>query len=338
MRAARKGEKPLVSVIMFVYNHAPYLKQAIESVLMQEGSFPAEILIHDDASSDGSAEIIRTYAKRFPDLIVPLLESENQTRQGINYVDHTIMPRLSGTYIAHCEGDDYWTDPKKLKKQVRILEKHPEYAAVTHNCTVVDAHGRRKKPVGKFYPFRRTCVYTLRELSFEARMPGQTATVVYRSSIQKDMPVSEKEHYQAIRSLLGDRRRTLLILLNGPVLCLNRSMSAYRLVIDSGQSWNARAKGKNLAGALFMQEWDFRKFAADSYGIHLENDFALFGTGLMSLIRAAARPSEANLKQKELAVSAAGGERELLKCLLESFFPALLVLTKRPVQELRWRL
>ena len=123
MRAARKGEKPLVSVIMFVYNHAPYLKQAIESVLMQEGSFPAEILIHDDASSDGSAEIIRTYAKRFPDLIVPLLESENQTRQGINYVDHTIMPRLSGTYIAHCEGDDYWTDPKKLKKLIKINAK-----------------------------------------------------------------------------------------------------------------------------------------------------------------------------------------------------------------------
>lgn len=108
--------------------------------MMQNTSFPIEILIHDDASTDGTDEIIREYAERYPDLIFPLFETENQYSQGKqNEIDFYNYRRARGKYIAYCEGDDYWTDSLKLQKQVSFMESHPEYSVCFHRCKYYDS-------------------------------------------------------------------------------------------------------------------------------------------------------------------------------------------------------
>lgn len=100
---------------------------------MQETSFSIEILIHDDASTDGTDEIIRDYARHFPEKIFPLFEKENQySKANHKCMDFYNYERARGKYIAYCEGDDYWTDSLKLQKQVSFLESHPEYSVCWH--------------------------------------------------------------------------------------------------------------------------------------------------------------------------------------------------------------
>lgn len=119
----------MVSVSTIVYNHERFLRQCIEGVLSQQTNFAFEYLIHDDCSTDSSADIIREYAAKYPDIIKPIYESENQYSKGGPWGSAVWnYPRAKGKYIALCEGDDYWTDPLKLQKQVDFMESHPEYS------------------------------------------------------------------------------------------------------------------------------------------------------------------------------------------------------------------
>src|SRR5688572_19782896 len=117
------GGLPLVSVSCMTYNHAPYIRQCLDPTLNQQTKFAFEIVIHDDASTDGTKEIIEEYAARYPGIIVPLFQKENQYSKGIRGLPSRFnYPRCRGRYIAICEGDDYWTDPLQLQKQVDFLE------------------------------------------------------------------------------------------------------------------------------------------------------------------------------------------------------------------------
>lgn len=123
----------IVSICCITYNHVFYIRNAIEGFLMQKTTFPIEILIHDDASTDGTEEIIREYEAKYPELIKPLYETENQWIKGRRGSMIFNFPRASGKYIALCEGDDYWTDPYKLQKQVDILEANNAVSVCVHD-------------------------------------------------------------------------------------------------------------------------------------------------------------------------------------------------------------
>lgn len=125
---------PLVSISCLVFNHAPYLRQCLDGFVMQKTDFPFEVLIHEDASTDGSAEIVREYEQKYPDIIKPVYESENQWVKGRRGSATFNFPRAKGKYIALCEGDDYWTDPLKLQKQIDFLEANPDYSMCFHNA------------------------------------------------------------------------------------------------------------------------------------------------------------------------------------------------------------
>lgn len=125
---------PLVSICCITYNHEPYIREAIEGFLLQKTSFPIEIIIYDDASTDRTAEIVKEYADKHLELIIPIFQSENQYSQGVKPSRTYVIPRARGKYIAICEGDDYWTDPLKLQKQVDFLEANPDYGLVHTNC------------------------------------------------------------------------------------------------------------------------------------------------------------------------------------------------------------
>lgn len=118
----------MVSVVMITYNHENYIAQAIEGVLIQRTDFKIELIIHNDASTDNTEAIIREYEKKNPELFVTINQTENQYSKKEKHIWLDItFPIARGKYIAICDGDDYWTDPLKLQKQVNFLEANPEY-------------------------------------------------------------------------------------------------------------------------------------------------------------------------------------------------------------------
>jgi len=137
-----QSDIPLASISCMTYNHVSFVRQCLESLLMQKTNFPFEILIHDDASTDGTKEIVEEYVSRYPDLIFPIFQKENQYSKGVRGIMSRFnYPRCRGRYIAICEGDDYWTDPLKLQKHVDFLEAHDEYILTYHDFRIVDDQG-----------------------------------------------------------------------------------------------------------------------------------------------------------------------------------------------------
>jgi len=120
-----------VSICCLTFNHERFIQKALDSFLMQKTNFGFEILIHDDASTDSTQDIIRNYQEKYPDIIKPIFQTENQWSKGITSLSATYnFPRAKGIYIAMCEGDDYWTDSLKLQKQVDFLDKNSQYSFV----------------------------------------------------------------------------------------------------------------------------------------------------------------------------------------------------------------
>ena len=106
-------------------------------LFMQKTNFKYEIIIHDDASTDGTTEIIKEYAEKYPDLITPIFQTENQYSKGLRgFYARFVFPKAKGKYIALCDGDDYWADSLKLQKQVDFLETHHDYAICSHDFKV----------------------------------------------------------------------------------------------------------------------------------------------------------------------------------------------------------
>lgn len=128
-------EKVLVSIRCLVYNHEPYLRQCLDGFVMQKTNFAFEAIVHDDASTDESAAIIREYAEKYPDIIKPIYETENQYSKKDGSLGKIMNAAIhpDAKYIAYCEGDDYWIDPYKLQKQFDFMESHKDYVLCVHN-------------------------------------------------------------------------------------------------------------------------------------------------------------------------------------------------------------
>ena len=125
-----------VSVICMTYNHKAFIRKCLDGFVMQKTAFPFEVIVHDDASTDGTAQIITEYAEKYPDIICPVLQKENQWSKGIKISKNFIYPRIRGEYVAVCEGDDYWTDEYKLQKQADFLDTHPDFTLCFHPVTI----------------------------------------------------------------------------------------------------------------------------------------------------------------------------------------------------------
>lgn len=178
---------PLVSIRCTVYNHEPFLRQCLDGFVMQETTFPFEAIVHDDASTDGSAAIIREYAEKYPHIIKPIYETENQYGKGIISKNMDAVMNPNSKYIALCEGDDYWTDPHKLQIQVDFLESHPDYFMSCHNFTFFcdDTKTYQKHRFVEELPLavfngRKYCTPTMYNYFYSAWF-AQTLTIVHRN-------------------------------------------------------------------------------------------------------------------------------------------------------------
>lgn len=216
MKKIMSNEVPLVSISCITYNHAPYIRQCLEGFLMQKTNFKFEVLIHDDASTDGTEEIIREYKSRYPDIIKPIYEEENQWVKGRRGSLTFNYPRAKGKYIALCEGDDYWTDPLKLQKQVEFLEAHPDFSMCFHGAEIVTDLGDVYKNLYKNLESRE---YSGEEILENWIVP--TASVILKN--YKNKSILEDKRF-----VFGDIVLFLWAAENGKIYCINEKMSVYR--------------------------------------------------------------------------------------------------------------
>jgi|AntRauTorcE11897_2_1112592.scaffolds.fasta_scaffold07276_3 glycosyltransferase involved in cell wall biosynthesis len=213
-----KDKMPLVSICCVTYNHEKYIEEALNGFLMQEADFPFEILIHDDASTDRTAEIIKNYEKKYSKLFRPVYQEENQKSKLGSGMNPTFnYPRARGKYIALCDGDDYWTDPLKLQKQVDFMEANEEYSFCFHNAEVVYENRNRRCHLFKELENRK---YDIEELILRSWFVP-TQSILFRSNLL-EMP-------KWINYLHGGDYALQLILADkGPLYCMPDTMGVYR--------------------------------------------------------------------------------------------------------------
>lgn len=175
----------LVAINCLTYNHEPYIRQCLEGFVTQKTKFRFVAIVHDDASTDNTAKIVREYADKYPDIIKPIFETVNQYSKKDGSLDRIIKQAINETnckYIAVCEGDDYWTDPFKLQKQIDFLENNPEYTMCFHN-----AIEHYEKNIGgeniKDKIFSRISDKDYTGTSLLRHWIVPTASIVYRKSI-----------------------------------------------------------------------------------------------------------------------------------------------------------
>lgn len=226
-------ESPKVSVCMITYNHAPYIAQAIESVLMQETDFPVELVIGEDCSTDNTRAIVREYGERYPDRIRVLLPDRNLGMIP-NFV--ATMDACNGQYIALLEGDDYWTDPLKLQRQVDFLEAHPECSMCFHNVALLHQNGleglKRLPGAGA-------------ELTIEDLLlanPVSTCSVVFRHAPVEELP----EWYFEL--IMGDWSLWVLLAQRGKLSYIDQVMGVYR--VHQGGAWSGGDSLSLLSGLV----------------------------------------------------------------------------------------
>lgn len=256
--------KPLVSICCITFNHEPYIRQAIDGFLMQKTNFPIEIIIHDDASTDNTAKIIKEYADNYPDVIFPIYQTKNQYSQGVKPLQNIVWPRARGKYIALCEGDDYWTDSNKLQKQVDFLENNLEYGMV-----FTDYDRWRQKDSIRFNNYNRVLykentdrdITTYNLFSKEIKIT-RTATVLFKkdiiTSFDKTIPLAFPTN-----STAGDTQLFVFAIINYKVRYFAESTTVYRVLNESiGHTSNPVKRNKFLKSYI-----DFVEFAVSFYNL-----------------------------------------------------------------------
>ena len=146
-----------VTVVCLTYNHEKYIGEALKGFVRQRTNFKYEIIVHDDASTDGTAAVIREYERMYPDIIRTIYQKENQLSKRRDIYYDYILPIVQGEFIALCEGDDYWTDPLKLQKQYDFMISHPNCSLVVHSTKIVYMNKRMKCLSPKFFNSLNAC-------------------------------------------------------------------------------------------------------------------------------------------------------------------------------------
>lgn len=217
-----------VSILCVAFNHEHFIGEALDGFLMQETSFPFEILINDDASTDKTGEIIKEYEKKYPNIVKPDYQSENQFSQGIG-PSATLFPRITGKYVTFGDGDDYWIDKDKLKIQVEEMEKLPNVDMSFHpSYQLLD--GQRKKVLSKHSDKNR--IFTPKEIILGGGEFCPTASLMFTNRLISSLPV-----WFSI-ALPNDYICQIMGAANSGALYIDRCMSIYR--VGELGSWTSR--------------------------------------------------------------------------------------------------
>jgi len=227
----------MVSILCITYNHAKFIEDAIKGFLIQERNFDLEIIIGDDASSDGTIEILKHYKNSYPSLFNITL---NEVNIGMMKNLYQNITKCKGKYIAICEGDDYWIDSHKLQKQINFLEANPDYSICFHRVSILEPNGTNKieNLNSSVYPL----TYTIEQLAKGNFM--HTPSVVFRN------------HFELpswfIDASVGDYVLHMLNAMNGKIYYLPDVMAVYRK--HQGGVWSMKSDLWRLEKWISMLE------------------------------------------------------------------------------------
>lgn len=226
----------LVSISCITFNHAKYLRRCLDGFLMQQINFKYEILIHDDASTDGTKDIIIEYQKKYPDIIKPIIQTENQYSKGIRGINLKFnINRAKGKYVAFCEGDDFWTDPLKLHKQISLLELDNSLSAC---ATYVNNIGEDNKIIKYARPSQNIEIYS----STDALVKFfPSLTILSRKEIYNNYD------FNKINVFNSDYLNLVLICNHGNVAMMNFISGSYRIHSEGVYSKNNFYKNSLLS-------------------------------------------------------------------------------------------
>lgn len=247
-----------ISVCCITYNHKDFISEMLEGILNQEFEYDYEIIIHDDASTDGTVDILKKYKEKYPDKIVLLLENENQYKNG-KKMFYTDIQHAKGKYIAVCEGDDYWCDKYKLKKQYEFMEKNNKCMYLCHAAYMMTYGAEKMKELRTYQSNRELGL----EEILEKGLIFPTASLFFR----KESFVNIPQFY--INAPIEDEPIKLLCLSQGKGFYMNEPMCVYRKNYPG--SWNATVKGQKEKRLLHHNA---KKIMYDQFNLYTNNKYS----------------------------------------------------------------
>lgn len=235
-------ERPKVSVACVVYNQEKYAKDCLESLVCQKTDFDYEIIVHDDASTDSTPEIVKKYAEGYPSIIKPIYERENQYSKNPKLLNDIIYPKLQGDYFAFIEGDDYWCDERKLQKQFDAMEANPRCSMCTHNVARIREDGTPTHSVIGANKFSAGIISgdEFIKAYFTDGEEFQTSSYFIKRNVILSMPRAMIDTYY-----VGDVPMLLWSMLNGDMYYIDSVSSCYRVM--AANSTNRALKDKDYA-------------------------------------------------------------------------------------------
>lgn len=255
-----------VSICCITYNHEKYIKSALDGFLMQKTNFKYEILVHDDASTDSTATIIREYENKYPDIIKPIYQTENQYSKDKNIKENFIFPKVKGKYVALCEGDDYWSDENKLQLQVDFLEKHDDYSLCVHASTMLDEQTKEKKIIRGYEQNKSIEIKEfLKDYHNSKWVLFQTSSYLFRKKHLRELINLKPDFYY--NACVGDIPLVLFLGTKGKIYFMDRDMSVYRANTPYSWSKNEYNSSKKLDICYNLKQMysDFNDFTEKIY-------------------------------------------------------------------------
>lgn len=236
----------MVSVYCTTYNHEKYIRKALDSFVNQKTNFRYEVLIHDDASTDNTPNIIKEYAVRYPDVIKPIFQKENQRSKNVKIVREYIWPLMKGKYVAVCEGDDFWTDENKLQLQFDAMELHPECVMCSH---FTELYSMDKHKVMRTFPNQKHKLsdgIISGDLQFDLVFElFHLSSDFFRKDIYDEYQENNFEYSKVMKT--GDRALLLYFMNRGDFYFLARTMSRYNKGTEGSYTQRIeRDKVKNI--------------------------------------------------------------------------------------------
>lgn len=225
-----------ISVLCITFNHKDYISKCLNSMLMQKTDFPFEILVHDDASTDGTSQIVRKYAEEFPDIIKPYIEVSNRYSQGKSPI-FPLFSKIKGKYVAYCEGDDSWTDINKLQQQADFLDSHSDYAACCHQTIKHNLYTGEESFFSSRNADSDITTESILDWDFKDRYVHLN-TVLFRKEVLNHLP-----HYLLGKYPIGDMPFYVYLTTCGKVKFFDKVMSNYNY--GTAGSWVDRGKNFN---------------------------------------------------------------------------------------------
>lgn len=269
--------KIMVTIVCTVYNHGKYLRETLDSLTKQKTSFSFEIIVHDDASTDDSASIIREYENKYPLLIKAIYQSENQFSKGVGIYDTFIIPIIKGKYVAICEGDDFWIDECKLEKQVAYMESHPDCSFCFTNAIMLNVQNGKKR---KMLPYSKKENIMLKGNGvFNLGQLSKLSFVPYASFLYPTKNYSLFPAYYNERCFGNDRKLSLYSTAIGYAYYLNEVTCCYRYGVSNSAMTKSKSKAKiaEIERSFINLNNNINKFSNYSY----EEDFRLSNLQLL---------------------------------------------------------